>query len=320
MATLSVNDFKVLTRRIAGMVVNTKTALSSRSVESTMVSSVDDLTVESFDYLATTPRAYVVMISAEGTPDGFRWSNDGGVTWATEASVSDSAVTLELGVQVSWGATTGHKVGDRWLFRVNNSYSAYRMLEAVATMNDIDPQRALLNPVYDLAERLDSPGNVLSQLYDIIRVIDVHLGGLSSWLESSDTYVNSEIQDIYGGIEPGRVIPPVTDLGRFEFSGAGAGTFTAGTAVDSALYGGANLEVFALTAVGDGSVTVEGVNFAGDPVTLSSQAFGGALTQYDTVTIAGSERIISLTNVTVTGGAASQVISVRVKRDWDPIL
>jgi hypothetical protein len=60
---------------------------------------------------------YRVEIDGTGTPDTFKWSNDGGATFV-ETGVncvgSGSPYTLEEGITVYWAATTGHTLADRW--------------------------------------------------------------------------------------------------------------------------------------------------------------------------------------------------------------
>ena len=61
--------------------------------------------------------SYRVQIDGAGTPDTFKWSNDGGSTWAaTTVSVTGASQTLENGVTVTFAATTGHTSTDRWDF------------------------------------------------------------------------------------------------------------------------------------------------------------------------------------------------------------
>lgn len=63
--------------------------------------------------------SYRVEIDATGTPDTFKWSNDGGSTWVETGKNcvgSGSPYTLEEGITVYWAATTGHTLGDRWDF------------------------------------------------------------------------------------------------------------------------------------------------------------------------------------------------------------
>lgn len=58
---------------------------------------------------------YRVEIDGTG-PDTFRWSDDNGSTWQASgiAVTPGSAQTLSNGVTVTFGASTGHTVGDYW--------------------------------------------------------------------------------------------------------------------------------------------------------------------------------------------------------------
>ena len=72
--------------------------------------------------LESDPISYRVQIDGTGTPDTFKWSNDGGATWVvTGVNIMEAAQHLEDGVRVTFGATTGHTVGDRWDFTVTPS-------------------------------------------------------------------------------------------------------------------------------------------------------------------------------------------------------
>jgi len=83
-------------------------------------------------YTGLSAKSYRVEIDATGTPDTFKWSNDAGVTWkATGVGITGAAQTLEEGVTITFNATTGHTVTDRWNFTVdpieltiNGSFSA----------------------------------------------------------------------------------------------------------------------------------------------------------------------------------------------------
>lgn len=58
---------------------------------------------------------YRVEIDGTGTPDTFKWSDDGGSTWeATGVAITGAAQTLSRGVTVTFAATTGHTSGDYW--------------------------------------------------------------------------------------------------------------------------------------------------------------------------------------------------------------
>jgi hypothetical protein len=90
-------------------------AVSNIQPEQFTGSGLDDVTI-SGRYTGTVPAAdYRVKIDGTGTPDTFTWSNDGGSTWeATGVAITGSAQVLELGVSVTFAATTGHTSGDLW--------------------------------------------------------------------------------------------------------------------------------------------------------------------------------------------------------------
>lgn len=80
---------------------------------------LDDCTV-SGPYTNNTTRNYRVEIDGAGAPDTFKWSRDGGSTWvATLVAITGIAQSLENGISIIFGATTGHAVGDRWDFEAN---------------------------------------------------------------------------------------------------------------------------------------------------------------------------------------------------------
>jgi hypothetical protein len=75
---------------------------------------LDDFSVVG-GYRGTVDRTYRVQIDGTGTPDTFKWSKDGGSTWAaTTVAVNSSWIHLEEGICVKWAATTGHTSGDYW--------------------------------------------------------------------------------------------------------------------------------------------------------------------------------------------------------------
>ncbi|MCX6765657.1 MAG: tail fiber domain-containing protein, partial [Candidatus Moranbacteria bacterium] len=68
-------------------------------------------------FIGSSALNYRIQIDGTGTPDTFKWSDDGGSTWdATLVAITGSAQTLNNGVTVTFGATTGHTSDDRWDF------------------------------------------------------------------------------------------------------------------------------------------------------------------------------------------------------------
>ena len=93
------------------------TILSSEVDSATFSGSgTDDMTTGG-SFTGDSAAEYVVEIDGTGTPDTFKWSDDGGSTWdATTVDITGSAQSLNNGVEVTFGSTTGHDVGDRWTF------------------------------------------------------------------------------------------------------------------------------------------------------------------------------------------------------------
>ena len=79
---------------------------------------LDDLDKWSSGYTGLTGNgavSYRVQIDANGTPDTFKWSTDNGSTWTAEGvNCSTSVTSLQDGIYVKFGATTGHTIGDYW--------------------------------------------------------------------------------------------------------------------------------------------------------------------------------------------------------------
>jgi len=62
-------------------------------------------------------RKVVIEIDAADTPDTFKWSKDGGKTWdVSTVAITGSEQTLTEGITITFGATTGHALGDKWQF------------------------------------------------------------------------------------------------------------------------------------------------------------------------------------------------------------
>ena len=80
-------------------------------------SGLDDMSDPTGNYNGNSNRTYRIQIDANGTPDTFSWSRDGTTSWvATGVAVTSSPTLLEDGIYLDWTATTGHLIGDYWLF------------------------------------------------------------------------------------------------------------------------------------------------------------------------------------------------------------
>jgi hypothetical protein len=57
---------------------------------------------------------YEVEIDGEGAPDTFKWRKNGGA-YTEGVNITGGAQTLDDGQTITFGATTGHTLGDRWV-------------------------------------------------------------------------------------------------------------------------------------------------------------------------------------------------------------
>ncbi|HEC72020.1 MAG: hypothetical protein ACTSW7_01140 [Candidatus Thorarchaeota archaeon] len=91
----------------------------SAAVESVVFSGsgLDDASSSGI-FTGSDPVEYLVEIDGTGTPDTFRWSKDGGSTWAVSTvAITGAPQLLDDGVSIAFAATTGHTNGDQWTIR-----------------------------------------------------------------------------------------------------------------------------------------------------------------------------------------------------------
>lgn len=66
-------------------------------------------------FSGTASTTYYVKIDATGSPDTFSWSKDNfSTTEATGVAITGSEQTLDNGIKINFGATTGHTLNDVW--------------------------------------------------------------------------------------------------------------------------------------------------------------------------------------------------------------
>lgn len=61
----------------------------------------------------TNPASFTVIIDGTGSPNTFKWSQNGG-TYTTGVSITGVAQTLANGVTITFASTTGHTLNDTW--------------------------------------------------------------------------------------------------------------------------------------------------------------------------------------------------------------
>jgi len=73
----------------------------------------NDLTA-SGAYSGSVSVSYIVEVTNIGTPDLFRWSDDGGGTWTSTVSMTGSPQLLNNNVYIDFSSILSHEVGDQW--------------------------------------------------------------------------------------------------------------------------------------------------------------------------------------------------------------
>lgn len=81
-------------------------------------SGLNDMSIDGGSYFTGKNTVYYkVEVDDNHSPNTFKWSDDGGSTWdETNVPMTLVAYTLNNGVSIVWGATTGHTIGDYWTF------------------------------------------------------------------------------------------------------------------------------------------------------------------------------------------------------------
>lgn len=147
----------------------------------------------------------------------------------------------------------------------------------------------------------------------IQRALDRHYGeaygSLNDFLKQQDARVHPLLRNIGFQIDATNAFCPtaIDPVASFLVTGSGAGTFTAGSAVDETNYGKAHFKVRTTSLIGaaaiavtltltqaDGSSTTKVVNIPG--ATASGTEFDVGLT---------TDRYLACTNISITGGTAA---------------
>ena len=114
------------------------------------------------------------------------------------------------------------------------------------------------------------------------------------------------------------VYPPVTLLGSFSVSGAGAGTYTDAGGIDTTLYGGSDIEAEATAACSNITITAVGVDVDGATVNCAGLLNGATGTKVN-LTSANGKKIVDINSATISGGSAGNTFKIQTKLDRTPV-
>ncbi|MGV6830320.1 MAG: Ig-like domain-containing protein [bacterium] len=84
------------------------------------VNGLDDLT-KGGTYTHNEDIRYLIEIDSVGATDTFRWSDDDGQNWTDNVSITGAAQLLNNGVEITFGAITGHLIDDSWVVSAKSS-------------------------------------------------------------------------------------------------------------------------------------------------------------------------------------------------------
>ncbi|MEO8483325.1 MAG: hypothetical protein ABI634_14020 [Acidobacteriota bacterium] len=186
----------------------------------------------------------------------------------------------------------------------------------------IDDDNALGPLVLELQRR--QADVTASQLYRTLQgervqlALDAHYGGTGS-LNRALTDANARVHPNLGlvGIQidaVNRFSPVAVALGAVAVTGSGAGTFTAGDAIDTSEYGNANVELVVTTVIGAAPIvaTLTMRRFDGSTTTIGATVPNGSIVGA-TVAVGtpGTDMFVACMGVTFTGGTNGEGFAVR---------
>lgn len=121
-------------------------------------------------YTGATSKLYKVVIdSTTGTYNTFRWSNDGGDTFApanTFIPITTSTIALENGISIVFSALTGNQLGAYWNFwaKITAVIGTFRTSLATQKMWTLQPYTAYLNTSTISDIQLGTAGNEVARI------------------------------------------------------------------------------------------------------------------------------------------------------------
>jgi hypothetical protein len=193
-------------------------------------------------------------------------------------------------------------------------------ITAFADPDEADITADLINPVIAVVTALGRSSTFSTFFAQFNSAVIAHLGSdVNAWLTADGTRVHPDFKNACNpAILAVNVFPPVTVVGTYAVTGSGAGTLTDGVAVDTTLYGGAQLElevtdqqlgVAAITA------TVVGTTAAGAALTKTGTITGEAAKGAKFDVGSAGDRFADITAVTITGGTNGDKFKIQTKLD-----
>jgi len=201
-----------------------------------------------------------------------------------------------------------------------NTVSGRALVNAntLAAMDDTSVQRDLTGPALRRAELLTGLAldNALHGA-SIQRALDRHFGssgGLNAYLKANDLRVHENLRRVGMQIDAINVMPPQVDpVASYEGTGAGTGTFVAGSPIDTTTYGPAALEVVVDALQGASGRTIRLSVVKSDNVVETRDVVIAAATPATTVIAVAPGKFVNVTGITTVGGGGQATDRYRVR-------
>lgn len=194
------------------------------------------------------------------------------------------------------------------------------MVTAFAQPDKAQLTADLINPVIGVIAALGREATLAAFYGQFNSAVLNHLGqDLNAWLADDGARVHHLWKR--GGnpnIAAVNTFPPVTVLGTYAVTGSGAGTLTAGAAVATALYGGAQIELEVIddtVGAADIDVTCTCTTAAGGTVTKTGQIPNGSIVGAKVQLGTAADRIVAVTAVAIEGGTNGDDFQVQTMED-----
>lgn len=205
------------------------------------------------------------------------------------------------------------------------AYGAASNRDVLAAIDDMTVQSDL-TPIFATRAAIVKVASFYAGLQGAMlhRALDSHYGGsLNVFLLANDLRVHPNLNLIGFQIDARNVFPPTVldPVALYNGTGAGTGTFVAGSDINTVNYGPASMEVevdvmgasqrnLALTMKKwDGSTEVRNVNVAANAIAGAVVAIGGA-----------GDRYIGVTNISTTNGGGTAADRLRVRSKIERII
>lgn len=157
-------------------------------------SGLNDMQAKNYNGMEYTENdiSYVVKIDGTGTPDTFKWSDDGGSTWdATTVAITGNEQDLDEYTYIDFGATTGHTLNDQWAFS-SRSYDELAVIIQDYADSCYDYLEAINPGVKKMLWIIDEPGNTQSS-WDLVEDISAMIDGATGGGANIQTYTTGDI-------------------------------------------------------------------------------------------------------------------------------